>query len=220
MMQRMLGMRDLKVKDLHGLSPSGLAMLAAQMLEHIQQQDEQLGLQDQELQRKRGEIEAKAAEIEIKAAEIGRKDREIAWRDAKLEKVNFELARLKRWKFGAKSEAMTAEQRLLFQDTLAEDEASLRAQLAALQAGLPETPKAPKAPRAKPRRQPLSLVPVCRHRPQATRTGQRAHKTPQDTGRPIRTLQAMGQVNARAVTVTGTGNAAPPVRLPSADDKK
>ena len=81
--------------------------------------------------------------------------REIAWRDAKLEKVNFELARLKRWKFGAKTEAMTAQQRALFQDTLAEDEASLQAQLAALQAGLPEVPKTPKAPPRKPRRQAL-----------------------------------------------------------------
>ena len=33
------------------------------------------------------------------------------WRDAKLEKLTFELARLKAWKFGAKTEAMTAEQR-------------------------------------------------------------------------------------------------------------
>ncbi len=81
--------------------------------------------------------------------------REIAWRDAKLEKVNFELARLKRWKFGAKTEAMTAQQRALFQDTLAEDEASLQAQLAELQAGLPETPKAPKAAPRQPRRQAL-----------------------------------------------------------------
>ena len=148
MMQGMLSMRDLKAQDLPGLTPAGLAALAAQMLGHIQQQDEQLALNDQELQRKAGEIECKAAEIE-------RKDREIAWRDAKLEKVNFELARLKRWKFGAKTEAMTAEQRQLFQDTLAEDEASLQAQLAALQAGLPETPKTAPAARAKPRRQAL-----------------------------------------------------------------
>jgi len=81
--------------------------------------------------------------------------REIAWRDAKLEKVNFELARLKRWKFGAKTEAMTAQQRALFQDTMAEDEASLRARLAALQAELPQAPKTPKAPPRKPRRQKL-----------------------------------------------------------------
>ena len=68
---------------------------------------------------------------------------DIAWRDAKLEKVTFELARLKRWKFGAKSEAMDAEQRQMFQDTLLEDEADLEAQLAALQAALPKTPAAP-----------------------------------------------------------------------------
>jgi hypothetical protein len=40
--------------------------------------------------------------------------REIAVRDARLEKVNFELERLKRWKFGAKTEAMDAQQRALF----------------------------------------------------------------------------------------------------------
>jgi transposase len=81
--------------------------------------------------------------------------REIAWRDAKLEKVNFDLARLKRWKFGAKTEAMTAQQRALFQDTMAEDEASLRSRLAALQADLPQAPKTLKAPPRKPRRQKL-----------------------------------------------------------------
>jgi transposase len=83
------------------------------------------------------------------------RNRDIAWRDAKLEKVTFELARLKRWKFGAKTEAMTAEQRQMFQDTLLEDEADLEAQLAALQAALPKTPAAPKAPRRRPRRQAL-----------------------------------------------------------------
>lgn len=97
--------------------------------------------------------------------------REIAWRDAKLEKINFELARLKRWKFGAKTEAMTAQQRALFQDTMAEDEASLQAQLAALQASMPELPKTPKAPPRQPRRQalPEHLKRVeHRHEPQDT----------------------------------------------------
>ena len=133
-MLRMPGMQDLKAQDLQGLTPSDLAALAAQMLEHIQGQ---------------------AGELERRQQLIERKDRDIAWRDAKLEKVTFELARLKRWKFGAKTEAMSAEQRRLFEETLAEDEASLRAQLAALQAGSPETPAPPKAPRAQPRRQAL-----------------------------------------------------------------
>jgi transposase len=96
-----------------------------------------------------------AALIEHLQHQVQSQAREIAWRDAKLEKINFELARLKRWKYGAKTEAMTAEQRALFQDTVAEDEASLQAQLAELQRNLPEVPKTPKAPPRKPRRQAL-----------------------------------------------------------------
>jgi transposase len=140
-MQRMLGMRELKAQDLQGLKPEALTALAAQMLEHIE-------LQAQELQLKQELIEHKQQLIE-------RKDRDIAWRDAKIEKVNFELARLKRWKFGAKTEVMNAEQRQMFQDTLLEDEASLEAQLAELRAALPETPATPKAAPRKPRRQAL-----------------------------------------------------------------
>ena len=58
----------------------------------------------------------------------------IKFRDAKIERITFELARLKAWKFAAKTERMNAEQRQLFEETLAADEASLEAQLEALQA--------------------------------------------------------------------------------------
>ena len=91
-MQRMLGMRDLKPQDLQGLSPDTVAALAAQMLGHIEQQ---------------------ARDLERQQTLLQRKDRDIAYRDAKIEKITFELTRLRRWKFGAKSEAMTAEQRQL-----------------------------------------------------------------------------------------------------------
>ena len=121
----MLGMRDLKPQDLQGLSPEAVTALAAQMLEHIEQQ---------------ATSSRARPRLELKQKLLERKDRDIAWRDAKIEKITFELARLKRWKFGAKSEAMTAEQRQMFQDTLLEDEADLEAQLAALQAALPKTP--------------------------------------------------------------------------------
>lgn len=104
----MLGLQGLPSMDPEGLPPEAAAVFA-RMRQRIEQQ----------------------------AALLQRKDREIALRDAKLKKVNFELARLKRWKLGARTEAMSAEQRALFQDAIAEDEASLQAQLAALQAGLP-----------------------------------------------------------------------------------
>ena len=144
-MQCMLDMRDFTAHDLHGLTPEAIKALAAQMLEHIE-------TQASELQRRQQLIEAKQQLIECK-------DRDIAWRDAKLEKVNFELARLKRWKFGAKTEAMSAEQRRLFEETLAEDEASLQAQLERLReeaaAAAAQTPGKPKAPARRPRREAL-----------------------------------------------------------------
>ena len=119
----MLGMRDLKPQDLQGLSQEAVTALAAQMLGHIEKQ---------------------ARDLEVQQKLLQRKDRDIAWRDAKIEKITFELTRLKRWKYGAKSEAMTAEQRQMFQDTLLEDEAGLEAQLAPLQAALPKTPASPR----------------------------------------------------------------------------
>jgi hypothetical protein len=83
------------------------------------------------------------------AQELARRSRELTLAQAKIDKLNFELARLRRWQFDANTEAMTAAQRLLFAEALAEDEASLRAKLAALQASLPKTRK---APRRQPRR--------------------------------------------------------------------
>ena len=133
-MPDMLSMRDLKPQDLQGLSPEAVTALAAQMLRHIEHQ---------------------ARDLELKQTLIERKDRDIAWRDSKIDKITFELARLKRWKFGAKSEAMTADQRQMFQDTLLEDEADLEAQLAALQAAMAKMPAKPKAPPRRPRRQAL-----------------------------------------------------------------
>ena len=57
----------------------------------------------------------------------------IVWRDAKIESLTLQLARFKAWKFAAKSEAMSADQRALFEETCAADQASLETQLATLQ---------------------------------------------------------------------------------------
>ena len=81
----------------------------------------------------------------------------IKFRDAKIERITFELSRLmKAWSFSAKTERMNAEQRQLFEETLAADQASLEAQLEALQ-GQTGTPGEPagKTPARKPKRQAL-----------------------------------------------------------------
>jgi transposase len=144
-MQRMLGMRGLPPVNLQGLDLQGLSAEVLAAFEQMQQRIEQ-----HELDAARRE-----AALAERTALLQRKERDLALRDAKIEKLEFEIARYKRWKFAAKTEAMNAEQRRLFEETVFEDEASLQAQLAALQAGLPETPKRALAPRAKPRRQVL-----------------------------------------------------------------
>jgi transposase len=152
-MQAMLDVTTLKAEDLQGLSPAAMAEVSARMLDHIAAQADRLAVQ---------------------AGQITERDRTIKFKTATLEKVQFELARLKRWKFGARTEAMTAEQRQLFHDTVLEDEADLEAQLAALQAELLQKTATPKAPPARPRRQAL---------PEQLRRVDHAHD-PEDTSCP------------------------------------
>ena len=82
------------------LSAGELAVIATKMLAHIGEQSKHISEQD-----KRIESQAQA----------------IKWRDAKIESITFQLARLKAWNFGAKTEAMNAEQRDIFEETLAAD---------------------------------------------------------------------------------------------------
>lgn len=46
---------------------------------------------------------------------------EIEWRDAKIEKLTFEMAQLRRVKFGKKSEQLDAEQKALFDEAVDAD---------------------------------------------------------------------------------------------------
>ncbi|HEX5684694.1 MAG TPA: IS66 family transposase, partial [Ideonella sp.] len=141
-MPRMLGTRDLTAQDLQGLPPEAVALIA-QLQQRVKLQQQQLAERDQELAQRQ--------------ALLQRKDRELALREAKIEKITFELARLKRWRYGAKSEAMNADQRRLFEETLAEDEASLREQLDKLrqEAAAADASSKPNPPPRRPRRQPL-----------------------------------------------------------------
>ena len=67
----------------------------------------------------------------------GRDAQEIVWRDAKIDKLTFEVAQLKRLQYGAKSEQLSAEQRALFDEAVDGDIAAIEEQIAALQATLP-----------------------------------------------------------------------------------
>lgn len=100
-------------------------------------------------------IGEQSKQLDERDKRIASQARAIKFKDAKLEKINFELARLKAWRFGAKTEAMNAEQRQMFDEAMAEDQASLEAQLLALQGALPATEPAQEQSKRQPRRQAL-----------------------------------------------------------------
>ena len=124
----MLNVHEFKAQDLQNLSPDALAEVAAELLLHIAEQSKLITSQAQA----------------------------IKFRDVKIERIMFELRRLKSWRFAAKTESMNAEQRQLFEETLAADQASLEAQLEALQ-GQPavQGEAAGKTPARQPKRQAL-----------------------------------------------------------------
>jgi len=145
----MPGIDELQAQDLSGLDLAALAEMATQMLAHIAEQSRQ--------------IDSQAQAIKL--------------RDLRIERIMHELARLKAWRFGARTERMNAQQRDLFEETLAADQASLEAQLEALQgqrgAQGERAAIEPVAP-CKPRRQalPEHLQRVeHRHEPQSTTCG-------------------------------------------------
>ena len=75
-------------------------------------------------------------------------------RNALIDKLKFEMARLRRVQFAAKSERMDAVQRGLFDEAMAEDIATVEAALEAAQAK--SSIPASKVPRARPQRRALS----------------------------------------------------------------
>ena len=146
----MLDVHAIKPQEIETLDSAALAGLAVQMLAHIAEQSKHIVEQD-----KRIDSQARAIKL----------------RDAKIESITFQLAKLKSWKFGAKTERMNTEQRALFEEACAEDQASLEAQLAALQ-GLPTGGGAPDK---QPRRSPKRVAPAA-HLPRVDQ-----HIEPEDT---------------------------------------
>lgn len=65
--------------------------------------------------------QAARASLLERDATIVRIDQELQYRQTRIDALLFELARFKRWRWAAQSEALTAQQRHLFEDSLAED---------------------------------------------------------------------------------------------------
>ena len=102
---------------------------------------EALGERDQELQSQRQALASREAQIKEQSALI--------------EKLKFELARLKRWRFGKSTEGLSAEQLALWESELDGDIAALQSRLDALEAEKQRAGKADDEQKRQPKRRPL-----------------------------------------------------------------
>ena len=110
------------------------------------------------------EEEAEALRL---SEQITRRDSELHAARIKIQALTLELAHLRRMRFGARSEAFSAEAGDLFQETLASDIAAAQAELARKQAEAAATsePQVPRTPRLRAGRQPLpDHLPRIEHR--------------------------------------------------------
>ena len=96
-------------------------------------------------------IMARDAAIDAHAAALAARDETIRNRDIHIEALTFELARLRRLQFAARSERMDPEQRALFDEAMAADMEAAEARLEALRSA----PAQPSSPAARPARRPL-----------------------------------------------------------------
>jgi transposase len=114
-------------------------------------------------------LRAARAEVAVKDQLLAKREHEVAFKQAIIDKLTHENAILKRLKFAAKSEAYTAEQKSLLEETLDVDLAAVAAEIEAL---LPAS--RPSDEKKQPKREPLpGHLPrrEVRHEPQNTTCG-------------------------------------------------
>jgi len=110
------------------------------------------------------QAQEQAAESTRLSEQVSRRDTELHAAQIKIQALTLELAHLRRMRFGASSEALSPEQRDLFQETLASDLAAAEAELARQPGGVPVSSVAPVA-RSRAGRQPLpEHLPRIEHR--------------------------------------------------------
>jgi len=138
-------------------------MISAQQLDALDPQTRQAMLSLM------AEVAARDEQLRAKAALIEQRERDAAFKQALIDKLTHENAVLKRLKFAAKSEAYTAEQKSLLEETLDMDLAAVAAEIEALQprakpADEKKQPKRAPLPPHLPRRE-------IRHEPENTTCG-------------------------------------------------
>lgn len=130
-------------------SVSELKALAAALLAQLSEQAHQVQTQAAQLETQTTQLEAQTTQLETQTTQLKHQS-------VYIDKLKFELARLKRWRFGAASESVGSEQIALWETELDGDITALEARLGQLQAAAaaPEIASPNNAPQLPPKTQP------------------------------------------------------------------
>jgi len=133
-------------------STKGLQALASSLIAELARKDELLATRDHQIGRHEQQIAQHVQSIEERDRALAASLQELNEANALAEKLKFELARYRRWRFGKKSEALSADQIALWEAELDADIEAIEQRLENLQQKLgAETP----APKRTPKRQAL-----------------------------------------------------------------
>lgn len=132
-------------------SNKGLQALASSLIAELARKDELLARRDRQIEQREQQIAERDHAIAQHAQNIEERDRalaaslqELREANALAEKLKFELARYRRWRFGKKSEALGADQIALWEAELDADIEAIEQRLENLQAKLAGEKPAPK----------------------------------------------------------------------------
>ena len=142
--------------------PQDFKAIAAWLMKELQRRDVEIAERDQTLAEQHQALARQQRELREQAQALADRDQQLSARDAQLnettvliEKLKFELARLRGWRFGKKSESVGSEQILLWQAELDADIEALSERLEKLQARHLDRGAARAANKRQPRRQAL-----------------------------------------------------------------
>ena len=144
--------------DLARMDAEMLRELAATLIAQVAQRDAQ--------------ITQHGAALTARDAQLAKRDEELKYKQLKIDQLTHEMATLRRWQFGRRSEQLDDLQRSLLDDSIDADIIAIELEIEALQ------DKAPPAPRSKPRRVPLPAAFPRRdmvHEPEQTQCGCGCH---------------------------------------------
>jgi transposase len=140
-------------RELAQMDAEKLRDLAATLLSQLAERDARISQQDNELSERDAAIgaldaaiHARDVELSVREALLASRDQELKRRQLKIDQLTHEMATLKRWQYGRRSEQLDAVQHSLLDESIEADLEAISLEIEALRE------RAPSAPKLKPRR--------------------------------------------------------------------